>query len=81
MSDIEERTISGHKVRIDRNRCIAEENCISIAPDVFELGEDQIVTFVIEPANVDHFLLREACHVCPVDALILVDEEGNQLVP
>lgn len=79
--EFEEYHISGHKVRIDSNRCIAEENCISVAPDVFELDESQTVTFVTQPADIDSFLLKEACVVCPVDALYLFDEEGNQLVP
>jgi len=79
--DFEEHHFNGHKVRIDSNRCIAEENCISVAPDVFELDESQTVTFVTDPADIDSFLLREACVVCPVDALYLFDEEGTQLVP
>lgn len=81
MSEFEERKISGCTVQIDKNRCITEENCISVAPEVFELDEGQVVTFVDDPEDIDPFFLEDACRVCPVDALTLIDEDGNQLVP
>ena len=81
MSDFEERQIGKLTIRIDKNRCITEENCTTVAPEVFELDEGQVVTFVDNPQELDKFLLREACMVCPVDALYLFDEHGNQLVP
>lgn len=79
--DIEEQTVSGLTIRIDRTRCIGTGNCVAVAPEVLELGSDQIVTFVDEPEDIDRERLIEACAVCPVDALFVIDEDGNQIVP
>lgn len=81
MGDTEEQTISGLTIRIDRTLCIGTGNCVAVAPEVFVLGDDQIVTFVDAPEDIDQDRLIEACAVCPVDALLAFDEEGNQLVP
>lgn len=79
--EIEERTVSGHAIRIDRTLCIGSGNCVAVAPEVFVLGADQIVTFVDAPEDIDPDRLVEACAVCPVDALIAIGPDGEQLVP
>lgn len=79
--DIEEQTVSGLTIRIDRTRCIGTGNCVAVAPEVLELGADQIVTFVDAAEDIDRERLIEACAVCPVDALFAIDEDGNQIVP
>ena len=79
--EIEEHTISGHTIRIDRPLCIGMGNCVAVAPEVFVLGADQIVTFVEAPEDIDPGRLVEACAVCPVDALTAVGPDGEQLVP
>lgn len=82
MSDqSEERTISGLDIRIDRAQCIGTANCVAVAPEVFEMGDDQIVTFVEEPEDIEPDRLIEACDICPVEALIATDAEGTQIVP
>lgn len=79
--DIEEQTISGHTIRIDRTLCIGSGNCVAVAPEVFVLGTDQIVTFVEAPEEIDADRLVEACAVCPVDALIAIGPDGDEIVP
>lgn len=80
--EVRERVLGGLKVRIARNTCIASKNCISLAPDVFELDEESIVSFRADaPDAPGRERLIEACDVCPVDALGVVDEDGNQIVP
>lgn len=76
----EERTISGLRIRIDRTRCIASKNCIRVAPEVFELGEDMIVTFREDAQEIERERLIEACAVCPVDVFTVCDEEGKPVV-
>lgn len=77
----EEETFDGLRIRIDRTRCIGTGNCVNVAPEVFELGSDQIVTFRDDAHAVERERMVEACRVCPVDALFAYDEEGNQLAP
>lgn len=77
----EEQTFDGLRIRIDRARCIGTGNCVNVAPEVFELGADQIVTFCDDARAVERDRMVEACRVCPVDALFAYDEDGNQLAP
>ena len=81
MNEYEERRLSGYTVRIDRSLCVATQACIHVAPEVFVLGHDQIVTFVDDPEEIEQDRLFEACAVCPVGALLLFDESGRRLVP
>ena len=81
MDDTAERMISGRTVRIERTLCIGSGNCINMAPEIFELDEDNIVAFQDETPDIDSDRLEEACLLCPVDALVVRDAEGKQVVP
>jgi ferredoxin len=81
MEDISERKIAGLTVRINRNTCIATANCMKVAEDVFEFDEERICAFRSLAVTIDRERLIEACRVCPVDALIVIDEGGQQIVP
>lgn len=81
MAEIQERRIGDLIVRIDRSTCIASANCTKIAGDVFVIDEQNIVTFRDPIGSVERERVIEACAVCPVDALTVVDAEGRQLVP
>jgi hypothetical protein len=48
---------------------------------VFEFDEERICAFRSHDVTIDRERLIEACRVCPVDALIAIDEEGKQIVP
>jgi ferredoxin len=80
MADFAERKVGALMVRIDRMTCAAFKDCIGLAPEAFELGEDDIVAFK-HPEQIDRERLIEACAICPVNALIVLDENGNQIVP
>ena len=68
------------RVRVDRDLCIGVGNCVAIAPTVFKLDEENKAV-VLEPASVDDDALLEAAESCPVQAIILEDDEGRQLYP
>lgn len=76
-----ERTISGVTVRIDRALCIGSGNCVNLAPEIFEIDDENIVDFKDDTPNIDQDRLVDSCAICPVDALIVEDEDGDQLVP
>ena len=76
-----EKTIGGLKIIIDEDMCIGTANCIKIAGEVFELDNQKIVTFKEDMKETDQKMLIEACSVCPVNALTIVDENGKQIVP
>ncbi|MGI6208977.1 MAG: ferredoxin [Anaerolineae bacterium] len=68
------------KIRIERDECIGCGNCTDIAPEVFELDDEGLST-VIDPNGADEDTIREAAESCPVDCIILSDDEGNQIYP
>ena len=76
-----DREISGKTVRIDRTLCIGSGNCVNLAPEIFVIREDNIVDFQEETPDIDGARLEEAVAICPVDALILTDENGEQIIP
>jgi ferredoxin len=75
-----QRTISGLTIEIDESMCIGSGNCVNVAPEIFVIGEDNIVAFKDETPDIDQNRLIESCSVCPVDALIAKDD-GEQIVP
>ena len=66
------------KVRVDRELCIGVGNCVAFAPTVFELDEENKAV-VLDPASVDDDTLMEAAESCPESAIIVEDDDGNQL--
>lgn len=68
------------KIVVEREECIGCGNCVDIAPDVFELDEEGL-SKVVNPAGADDDTIREAAESCPVDCIILSDDEGNQIYP
>jgi ferredoxin len=76
-----EYKVGKRKVIVDRGLCIGNQSCVNVAPDVFELDGEQIVTVLGgAPADTAKDLLIEACEACPVSALMLIDEDGTTLV-
>jgi ferredoxin len=76
-----ERRFGGLTVRIDRDQCIGNQSCIAVAPEVFELDDEQAVAFREDAKLIERQRLIEACQSCPVSALLVIDEEGNEIVP
>ena len=54
---------------------------MKVAAEVFEFDTENICTFKAAPPDIERERLIDACDVCPVDALIVIDEGGKQLVP
>ena len=68
------------KVKVNRDLCIGVSNCVAIAPTVFKL-DDEGKAVVLDPSSVDDDTLLEAAESCPQNAIIIEDDEGNQLYP
>lgn len=82
MSDLRERRFDGLTLRILRDQCIGTGACSKVAPQVLSFDDQQIIDFAEDaPAQVEREILYEACEVCPVEALALLDEDGRQVVP
>lgn len=73
--------IGGLTIRIERDLCVGFGDCVTEAPDAFQLDDNDQAVFAADPAAVDREKLIKACELCPVDALTVWDEEGRQLIP
>jgi ferredoxin len=79
--DILECAVPGSlRVRIDRTLCVGFGDCVTASPNAFKLDDESLVVFVA-PERVEREELLRACASCPVDALTVFDENGDQLVP
>jgi ferredoxin len=68
------------KVIVDRDLCQGIGNCVAIAPGIFQLDkENKAIATNIE--SISEEKIREAAESCPLDAIILQDDEGEQLYP
>ncbi|MDP2721040.1 MAG: ferredoxin [bacterium] len=60
--------------------CIGTADCVAIAPNTFELDDEAKSVVKKQNGDSDEKLL-EAAKVCPVLAIIVEDEDGNQIFP
>ncbi len=68
------------RIYVDRDLCIGAASCVAIAPSVFQLdGENKAVVTNEKGADDETILL--AAQSCPTRAILLFDEEGNQIYP
>lgn len=70
-----------YKVKILREVCIGAANCVAVAPEAFELDEKQIAVLKESWKDTSDEKLLEAAESCPVAAIIIEDESGNQIFP
>jgi len=71
----------GLVVEIDRELCYGFGDCVSTAPDVFELDDDDKAV-VIDPNGASRDDLVSAAWNCPVTAITIKEAStGEQLVP
>jgi ferredoxin len=80
VTGILERKVGAVTVRIDRTTCIGTANCAKIAPELFVLDDERIVTFREPSTELTEDRAVEACTVCPVDALSALDESGRPIL-
>jgi ferredoxin len=67
-------------VRILRQHCCGNAECVEIAPDVFALdSKGRAVVLDAEAAPLDSVI--EAARACPCGAIVVEDEAGNLLGP
>jgi ferredoxin len=63
------------QVRVARDKCCGYGACASVAPEVFDIGDDEIAMVLLSgdlPADL-HSVVTDAAHACPNDAVVLGD--------
>jgi ferredoxin len=62
------------RVEVDLGLCEANGVCMGLLPEVFDLGDDDVLTVLApEPAPADESLVADAVRQCPRQAISLVD--------
>jgi ferredoxin len=61
------------KVIVDMNLCQSHGECVLAAPDVFELGDDDVLTWKEDVDESQRAAVEEAVDVCPMMAIRIED--------
>ena len=68
------------RIEVDRQLCYGFGDCVDSLPEVFALDDEDTATVIdSDAAPLDDIL--EAAQNCPVDAIIVTGEDGEQLYP
>lgn len=83
-----------YRVKVDRDLCIGAAACIALAPKVFQLdSENKAViarkdgtsgsdwTAYEELSEEEARVILESAQSCPVDAIVIEDDQSNQIYP
>jgi ferredoxin len=65
------------RIVVDRTKCTGEAICVGIAPEVFDLDDEQIA-IVINPDGTDRDTIMEAAQSCPQDAISVIDVDTGE---
>ena len=61
------------KVIVDMNLCQSHGECVLAAPDVFDLGDDDVLTWKEDVDESRRAAVEEAVDVCPMMAIRVED--------
>jgi ferredoxin len=61
------------KVHVDMNLCQSHGECVLVAPDVFDLGDDDVLVWKENVADERRAEIEEAVNVCPMLAISIED--------
>jgi len=67
------------RIEVDRELCIGAATCIAVAPEAYELDEDQIAIVRDDWQDLSDEILFESAEVCPVKAICLYDQDDKQI--
>ncbi len=75
------RKIRKLTVCIDQDLCIGAATCIAIAPKAWALNNEAKAIILDTAVEETDETLLEAAKGCPVMAIIITDEDGQQIFP
>jgi ferredoxin len=76
-----ERKIRTLTMRIDQDLCIGAATCIAIAPKAWTLNDEAKAIILDTASDETDETLIEAAKSCPVMAIFITDENGQQIFP
>jgi len=76
----EQKPLKISKVEVDRDLCIGAAPCVTVAPGVFQLDEEN-KAYIVDQNGADAETILLAAQACPVQAIKVFDENGVQIYP
>jgi ferredoxin len=76
----ENKPLKISKVEVDRDLCIGAAPCVTVAPGVFQLDEEN-KAYIVDQNGADADTILLAAQACPVQAIKVYDENGVQIYP
>jgi ferredoxin len=67
------------KITVDREKCKGHNNCVSIAPNVFDI-DDQFKAVVLDAKGDSDEDILKAAKMCPKLAIYLDDEKSGERI-
>jgi ferredoxin len=61
------------RIHVDMIRCQSQGECCFVAPDLFELGDDDVLRWAEEADDGRRDEVERAVQMCPVQAISLQD--------
>ncbi|TFG49805.1 MAG: ferredoxin [Gemmatimonadales bacterium] len=69
-----------YEIIVNRELCESHAECVSMAPEVFGLDDEEFCV-VLDPEGAKDKRILDAARACPVDAITLIDVRGEQVWP
>ena len=69
-----------YQITVNRELCQSNAECVSLAPEVFALDDEELCV-VLDPEGAKDKGILLAARACPMDAITLIDETGEQMWP
>jgi len=69
------------KIEVDRELCIGAASCIGVAPEAFELDEENIAIVKNSWQELSDDVLIQSAESCPTKAIFVYGENDEQLYP
>ncbi|MEE3849451.1 ferredoxin [Gordonia sp. LSe1-13] len=63
------------RVDVDRQLCEGHAQCVLLAPEVFDVGDDDLAVWQENPPEAARESVRAAVSACPRQAISMVDNE------
>lgn len=72
---------NGWTVEVDHGVCIGAAPCTAMAPNTFALDDENKAAILATVDQDDQETILNAARSCPVSAIRIKDEAGNQIFP
>lgn len=68
------------RIVVDRSACIGARSCVLVAPNTFQM-DDENIAVITDPNGHDDETLKLAAQSCPVLAIHLYGDDGKKIFP